>query len=58
MRKKKQRGGKRTNAGRKSIEDKKKGVTVYIRESHIETIGGMDVAREKAIHAITGGKNI
>lgn len=58
MRKKKQRGGQRNNSGRKAIEDKKKGITIYVRESHINFLGGRDAVREKALNAITGGKNI
>lgn len=50
--KKNTRGGARSGAGRKPITDKKIPVTVYIRESTIKDVGGMDAARELAINAI------
>ena len=33
--------------GRKNVDDKKKGVNIYIRESRIIELGGIEKAREK-----------
>lgn len=53
MKKKKQtRGGARPRAGRKPIDDKKVAVTVYIRESRIDALGGMEAVKQLAINAI------
>ena len=48
-------GGKRSKAGRKHVNpaDKKVGLTVYIAQSNIDNIGGMDSAREKVINFLS-----
>ncbi len=43
-------GGKRKTAGRKPIADKKIAVTIYVRESLINSIG-IDAVKEKLIAA-------
>jgi hypothetical protein len=43
---------KRSNAGRKTVDDKKIPVQVYVRQSHVEKIGGIFVARDVALSAI------
>lgn len=35
-------GGKRANAGRKKLKDKKRQLSMYVRESKIEEYGGED----------------
>lgn len=52
MAKKKQHGGKRKTAGRKPIEDKKVPVTIYVRESVIETLG-LEVVKERCYEALS-----
>ena len=52
MKKKTKHGGKRKQAGRKPIEDKKKAVTLYVRESVIETLG-LDAVKEKCYEALS-----
>ena len=44
----KHRGGKRKGAGRKPIKDKKIAVTIYVRPSEIERLGGI-VAFKKSL---------
>lgn len=39
---KKKWGGKRKNAGRRPVEDKKQTVSVYIPTSIIEKVGGLE----------------
>jgi hypothetical protein len=46
-------GGKRSNAGRKPITDKKKPVTIYSKESEINLLGGMDEAKLLLSNTIT-----
>ena len=41
-------GGVRQKAGRKPIEDKKKTVSIYIRESIIKKLGGPEIVKELA----------
>lgn len=41
-------GGKRKSAGRKPVADKKIAVTIYVRESFINSIG-IDAVKEKLI---------
>jgi len=50
--KKKTHGGKRKLAGRKPIEDKKVPVTIYVRESVIETLG-LEVVKERCYEALS-----
>jgi len=45
-------GGKRKTAGRKPIEDKKVPVTIYVRESVIETLG-LEVVKERCYEALS-----
>ena len=42
-------GKKRLKPGRKEIKDKKKPVTVYVRESQIDEHGGIEKARIKVL---------
>jgi hypothetical protein len=46
---KKTSGGKRKNAGRKPVSDKKVQVAFYIEGSKIEKLGGLDAFKEKII---------
>jgi len=39
-------------SGRKKISDKKVNVSIYVRESEIEALGGKDKTREIALNAI------
>ena len=48
----KKHGGKRNNAGRKSIPDKKITVSIYPRQSEVEIVGGIDAAKALAVSAI------
>jgi hypothetical protein len=43
---KKKHGGKRSNAGRKPVADKKQRVDVFIETSRIEKRGGMDAMKK------------
>ncbi len=49
----KKHGGKRSNAGRKAITDKKKQLTIYPRESEVTLIGGTDETKALCYNAIT-----
>lgn len=49
--KKTKHGGKRKTAGRKPIEDKKIPVTIYVRESVIETLG-LEIVKERCYKAL------
>lgn len=40
-------------AGRKPIKDKARPVTIYIKQSRIEELGGIDATRELAYQFIT-----
>ena len=40
-------GGKRKKAGRKPIEDRKIPITIYLKQSIIESNGGSELIREK-----------
>jgi hypothetical protein len=51
---KKQIGGARAKAGRKPIEDKKVPLTIYVRQSVIERVGGKDEAKQIATDAVEG----
>jgi len=42
-------GGKRKNAGRKPVLDKKIQVSFYIEQSKIEKLGGLDAFKDKII---------
>lgn len=42
-----QRGGARSNAGRKKSTDPKKPITVYVEQSKIEKAGGKDPLKTK-----------
>ena len=44
--------GFRANSGRKKLDDKKKQVSLYIRESKINKLGGEDQLKEKIINYI------
>lgn len=46
-------GGKRKNAGRKPIKDKKLQLSIYIRKSQIKKVGGIVKAKQLAESAIT-----
>jgi len=46
------RGGKRKNAGRKPVSDKKVQVSFYIKKSIIDSVGGMDKFKEKVLRYI------
>lgn len=52
MNKKENRGGKRKNAGRKKVADKKVPLTIYVEQSKILLAGGRDKARETAEAAL------
>jgi len=41
------KGGKRKNAGRKPVSDKKKQVSFYIEQSKIDKMGGLDEFKRK-----------
>lgn len=45
-------GGKRKNAGRKPIKDKKMQLCVYIRKSRIKALGGEAKAKQIATAAL------
>lgn len=45
-------GGARRNAGRKPVDDPKKQLTIGVEISHIERVGGEEIAKEIAINAI------
>ena len=49
MKNKTQQGGKRSNAGRKPIDDKKITLTIYPRQSQIDSVGGIEKAKELAL---------
>lgn len=49
---KKHHGGKRKGAGRPTQDDPKKQLSLYVRESIIEHVGGEKRAKEIAIKAI------
>lgn len=49
---KKKHGGKRKLSGRKPVDDKKKAVTIYVRESVIETLG-LEVVKERCYEALS-----
>ncbi len=57
MAKKKTHGGKRSNAGRKPLEDKKVRVTIWINESIVNSKGGLEATKELCI-VFLGGKKI
>lgn len=46
MAKKIKQGGKRKNAGRKTIEDKKVAVTLYFKQSKIKEVGLEDLKQQ------------
>ena len=46
------RGGKRVGAGRKSLPDKKKALTIYPLGSQIDACGGLEASKEVALSAI------
>jgi hypothetical protein len=52
--KKQSHGGKRSRSGRKPLnpEDKKVGLTVYVQQSKIDQVGGMEEAKKKVINFI------
>ena len=52
MKKKNKRGGERPRAGRKSIEDKKIPITIYVRQSFIDGLGGSDALRNKILKSL------
>lgn len=45
-------GGQRKSAGRKPVTDKKIAVTIYVKESVIETLG-LEVVKEKCYEALS-----
>jgi hypothetical protein len=45
MKKEKAHGGTRKGAGRKPVADPKIGVTLYIENSIVETLGGVEAIR-------------
>jgi len=47
MKKKKSHGGSRKGAGRKPVTDPKIGVTLYIEESIVKALGGIDGIRKE-----------
>ena len=57
MAKKKTHGGKRSNAGRKPLTDKKVRVTIWINESIVNAKGGLESTKELCI-VFLGGKKI
>lgn len=50
--KKNNRGGARSNAGRKKSPDPKKPITVYIEQSKIKTAGGVEQIKTKLLKSI------
>ena len=55
--KKKTHGGKRSNAGRKPLTDKKVRVTIWVNESVVNSKGGLEATKELCI-VFLGGKKI
>lgn len=53
MKKKSNRGGKRSNAGRKKVADPKVQLTIYIEKSKIEKAGGMEQAKIIAYQSLS-----
>lgn len=49
---KKSRGGKRAGAGRKPITDKKRQITLYIKQSTIELNGGITQVKKTLLNAL------
>jgi hypothetical protein len=47
------RGGKRSNAGRKPITDRKIQLTIYPRQSEVDLLGGVDEVKVLCFNAIT-----
>jgi hypothetical protein len=45
-------GGKRKNSGRKPVSDKKVQVSFYIKQSKIDSVGGIDKFKEKVLRYI------
>ena len=47
--KKNNRGGARSNSGRKPVADKKESITVYIEGSKVAMMGGKEILRKKIL---------
>jgi len=52
------RGGARQNSGRKKEENPKVGLTIYIRSSEVNLLGGKEKAREIATEYLRTQANI
>lgn len=48
----KQHGGNRKNSGRKPVFDKKVQVSFYIKQSKIESVGGIEKFKDKVLNYI------
>lgn len=46
-------GGKRKKAGRKPVDDPKKGITIYLHQSIIDSNGGEDVCKSESVNYLT-----
>lgn len=46
-------GGARKGAGRKPVEDPKVPVTIYVKESIINSLGGIEILREELYRQIS-----
>ncbi len=46
-------GGARKGAGRKPVEDPKVPVTIYVKESIINSLGGIEILREELYKQIS-----
>lgn len=42
-------GGKRSNAGRKPVTDRKKGITIYLHQSEIDANGGIEEVKSVSV---------
>ncbi len=51
--KKNKNGGKRPRVGRKKIADKKMPVTIFLLQSKIDSLGGLEAAKEYLYNLVT-----
>ncbi len=49
-------GGARKGAGRKPVEDPKVPITIYVKESLINSLGGIDSLREELYKQVSNMK--
>lgn len=55
MAQEKKHGGKRPNAGRNPVKDLKIPITIYIQQSIVDSVGGVEGAKALAVTAIERG---